>query len=33
MEDQKSITDKGGTMRLGAWTCDLEMGSKVREYI
>ncbi len=23
MEEQKSITDKGGTMRLGAWDCDL----------
>ncbi|MGB5418102.1 CTP synthase [Algibacter sp.] len=31
MEDQKSITDKGGTMRLGAWACDLKMGSKVRD--
>ena len=27
MEDQKSITDKGGTMRLGAWTCELKMNS------
>ncbi|MEO8933296.1 MAG: CTP synthase [Xanthomarina sp.] len=27
MEEQKSITDKGGTMRLGAWACDLKMGS------
>jgi len=30
MEAQKSITDKGGTMRLGAWACDLKMGSVVR---
>jgi CTP synthase len=27
MEDQKTITDKGGTMRLGAWKCDLKEGS------
>ena len=27
MEEQKSITDKGGTMRLGAWSCDLKMNS------
>jgi len=31
MEDQKNITDKGGTMRLGAWACDLKMGSAVRD--
>ncbi len=31
MEDQKSITDKGGTMRLGAWDCDLKLGSLVRD--
>lgn len=24
MEGQKNITDKGGTMRLGAWKCDLK---------
>ncbi len=30
MEEQKSITDKGGTMRLGAWDCKLEEGSLVR---
>ncbi|WP_298552236.1 CTP synthase [uncultured Algibacter sp.] len=30
MEDQKNITDKGGTMRLGAWACDLKKGSAVR---
>jgi CTP synthase len=23
MEEQKSITDKGGTMRLGAWACNI----------
>lgn len=27
MEAQKHITDMGGTMRLGAWKCDLEEGS------
>ena len=27
MEEQKSITDKGGTMRLGAWACDIKMDS------
>ena len=27
MEEQKSITDKGGTMRLGAWKCSLLPGS------
>jgi len=31
MEDQKKITDKGGTMRLGAWACDLKKGSAVRD--
>ncbi|MFL1011393.1 CTP synthase [Flavisericum labens] len=31
MEDQKTVIDKGGTMRLGAWACDLKMGSKVRD--
>ena len=29
MEDQKSITDKGGTMRLGAWSCSMKQGSIV----
>ena len=24
MEEQKTVTDKGGTMRLGAWQCDLK---------
>lgn len=27
MEEQKSITNKGGTMRLGAWKCELKKGS------
>ncbi|WGD34052.1 CTP synthase [Olleya sp. YS] len=27
MEDQKSITEKGGTMRLGAWDCHIEKES------
>lgn len=31
MEDQKSVTDKGGTMRLGAYDCELREGSKVAE--
>lgn len=31
MEDQKSITNKGGTMRLGAYPCRLTKGSKVYE--
>jgi CTP synthase len=31
MEDQKTITDKGGTMRLGSWDCDLKLGSLVRD--
>ncbi len=29
MEDQKSVTNKGGTMRLGAWECELKEGSIV----
>jgi len=29
MEEQKTIEDKGGTMRLGAWKCDLKPGSLV----
>ncbi|TGE22406.1 CTP synthase [Hymenobacter aquaticus] len=28
MEEQKSITQKGGTMRLGAYSCELRRGSK-----
>jgi CTP synthase len=27
MEEQKNITDKGGTMRLGAWKCEIKEGS------
>lgn len=27
MEEQKTITDKGGTMRLGSWKCNLQEGS------
>lgn len=29
MEEQKTITDMGGTMRLGAYACDLKEGSRV----
>ncbi len=29
MEEQKNITDMGGTMRLGAWDCELMENSKV----
>ena len=31
MEDQKTITNMGGTMRLGAYGCELRKGSKVAE--
>lgn len=31
MEDQKNLTQMGGTMRLGAWDCQLKEGSLVRE--
>ena len=31
MEDQKNINDKGGTMRLGAYPCRIEKGSKAFE--
>jgi CTP synthase len=31
MEDQKSITEKGGTMRLGAYPCKIKSGSKAFE--
>ena len=31
MEDQKDVTEKGGTMRLGAWDCKLEKGTKAFE--
>ena len=30
MEDQKKVTKLGGTMRLGAYGCDLADGSRVR---
>ncbi|MEE3998774.1 CTP synthase [Tenacibaculum sp. FZY0031] len=29
MEEQKEVTEKGGTMRLGAWDCQLTQDSKV----
>src|SRR5690606_35283045 len=29
MHDQKNVTKKGGTMRLGAYECELKKGSKV----
>ncbi len=31
MDEQQQITDKGGTMRLGAWPCLLAEGSRARE--
>ena len=31
MEEQKSITNMGGTMRLGAYECVLQEGSKAYE--
>ena len=31
MEDQKSIVNKGGTMRLGAWDCNLLKNSKTEK--
>lgn len=31
MEEQKSITDKGGTMRLGAWACEITPDSVVSD--
>ena len=30
MEDQKDVSDKGGTMRLGNWKCELTEGSKIQ---
>ena len=29
MEEQKDVTEKGGTMRLGAWDCELKKDTKV----
>ncbi len=29
MEDQKNVTEKGGTMRLGAWDCKIDKDSNV----
>ncbi|MCK5136957.1 MAG: CTP synthase [Bacteroidales bacterium] len=31
MEEQKGVTEKGGTMRLGGYTCALKKGSRVQE--
>ncbi len=31
MEEQKTITNKGGTMRLGSWDCELLDGSLVQK--
>ncbi len=31
MEDQKTVQNKGGTMRLGAWKCQLKENSKVAQ--
>ena len=31
MEEQKNITNMGGTMRLGAYDCTLKPGSRVRD--
>lgn len=31
MEEQKTVTNMGGTMRLGAYNCDLRKGSRVVE--
>ena len=33
MEEQKGVTARGGTMRLGAYPCELVAGSKARESI
>lgn len=30
MEEQKEVTEKGGTMRLGAWDCELTENSKIK---
>lgn len=31
MSDQKDVEQKGGTMRLGAWDCELKEGSKIHD--
>lgn len=31
MDEQKNVTNKGGTMRLGNWDCRLKEGSKIAE--
>jgi len=31
MDEQRNVTDMGGTMRLGGWNCVLEVGSKAGE--
>ncbi len=31
MEEQKTVTNKGGTMRLGAWSCELVPGTLVQK--
>jgi len=31
MEEQKNVTEKGGTMRLGAYKCQLKPGSKISQ--
>ena len=33
MEEQKKIVLKGGTMRLGAYPCDLKKGSKAATFL
>ena len=31
MEEQKTVTNKGGTMRLGSWECELKEGTLAKE--
>ncbi len=31
MKEQKTVTNKGGTMRLGAWECKLEDGTRIKD--
>ena len=31
MDEQKGVTDKGATMRLGAWPCELVEGTKAHQ--